>query len=84
MVDRKKPSWRTLGLIGLLGVAVLLLQTYLSLWTDSRLWLSGWVLFFYGVIAIWILFNREALEGMKNQDKRATPPTRESYDEPLE
>jgi hypothetical protein len=76
MTTRKKPLWRTLTVVGLLGGAGLFFAARLPLGgaTQMRVLLL-WVGLFYGVVAVWIRGNSAALEG--------EPPARDSVGRPV-
>lgn len=63
MSSHKRPAWRHMYLIGVAGVGALLLEPRLPVGEMTHTFLLlGWVLFFYGALALWARQNTEALE----------------------
>ncbi len=63
MTTPKKPIWRTLAVVGLLGGAGLYVAARLPLGSTAQMWLLLlWVGLFYAVVAAWIRRNSEMLE----------------------
>lgn len=76
MTTHKKPVWRTLVVVGLLGGAGLTVAARLPLGSAAQMWaLLVWVGLFYAVVAGWIRRNSEALE--------SEPPARDSVGRPI-
>lgn len=76
MTTNKKPLWRTLTVIGLLGGAGLFAAARLPLGSAAQTRvLLLWVALFYGVVGAWIRRNSDALEG--------EPPAQDSVGRPV-
>ncbi len=76
MITHKKPVWRGLAVVGLLGGAGLTIAARLPLGSAAQMWLLLlWVGLFYAVVAVWIRRNSEALESQ--------PPAQDSVGRPI-
>ena len=76
MTTHKKPVWRSLAVVGLLGGAGLTIPARLPLGGAAQTWLLlVWVGLFYAVMAGWIRRNSEALE--------SEPPAQDSIGRPI-
>ena len=76
MTTHKKPVWRSLAVVGLLGGAGLTITARLPLGGAAQTWLLLlWVGLFYAVMAGWIRRNSEALE--------SEPPAQDSIGRPI-
>jgi len=76
MTSRKKPVWRTLTFVGLIGGAGLLFEAQLPAGGATHTWLLLlWVGLFYATLAVWLRRNGGALEG--------EPPARDAVGRPI-
>ena len=64
-MTHRLPHWKMLALMGIGSILFLVAEARLPLSAKSDMWLQiVWLLFFYGLVTIWITRESDALEQM--------------------
>lgn len=70
---QRKPNWKLLAVIVLLGCSALVEEVRLPVPSAVDPWaLTLWVVLFYGALGLWLMANRDRLEDRKDRNRIMT------------